>query len=307
MKNVSAILCSDIHLRETTPECRTDNFMEAQARKLNWLKALQEKYNVPILCGGDLFTHWKPSPFLLAWAFRNLPDGIISIPGQHDLPAHNLDNIDRSGIQVLADAGKIKLITDSEYAYTVGKLHDKFYCGGFPWGCELTSIESNMLGAYVALIHYGVYESKPHYPGAENSGGTAKSVIKKMPGFDLIVSGDNHLTFTCEHNDQILVNPGSFMRTTAAQADHKPCVFLWDAETNTVEKVFIPIENGVVSREHIDVGTERDERLEAFVSRLDHNIELGISFRTNLRNYIAKNSISKEVTNLIWGSLDESK
>jgi DNA repair exonuclease SbcCD nuclease subunit len=301
MKNVSAILAADIHLRETTPECRTDDFMETQARKLNWLKELQEKYNVPILVAGDLFNHWKPTPYLLAWTFRNLPDDIVAIPGQHDLPAHNMDDIEKSGIQVLADAGKIVLLTEP-YAYG-----DKYYDGGitgYPWGFELGGI-TPFYSSNIAIIHYGVYESKPHYPGAENSGGTAKSVINKMKGYDLILSGDNHLTFIHRQGKQLLVNPGSFMRTTAAQADHKPCVFLWDAETNEVEQVFVPIENGVVSREHIDEPAERDERLESFVSRLDHNIELGISYRTNIRNHLAKNakSISPNVVKLIWGSM----
>jgi hypothetical protein len=83
-------------------------------------------------------------------------------------------------------------------------------------------------------------------------------------------------------------------------------VFLWDAETNEVEQVFIPIEQGVISREHIDEPAERDERLESFVSKLDHNIELGISYKTNMRNHLAKNakSISPNVTKLIWGSME---
>lgn len=297
----TAILAADIHIRETCPECRTDDFMAAQACKLLFLKELQEKHNVPILVSGDLFTYWKPSPYLLAWSFRHLPDGIIAIPGQHDLPAHNLDNIEKSGIQVLADAGKITLLTgsDDDPCDINGWMYQ-----GYPWGIPLTGTDRGFGESHaVALIHYGVYEDKPHYPGAENSGGTAKSTIKKMPNFDLIVSGDNHLTFTCKVGKQLLVNPGSFMRTTAAQADHKPSVFLWYAENNSVEQVFLPYEKGVVSRQHIEKEEERDERLEAFVSRLDHNIELGISYKTNMRNYLGKNKISKSITDIIWGTM----
>lgn len=299
MKRVDAILFSDVHLRDASPICRLDNFMETQTRKLKWLSNLQEKYNVPILCGGDLFNYHKPSPWLLAYALRNLPSGIVCIPGQHDLPAHSLENIERSGIQVLSDAGKIRmLLADSDY-------DDKaiaYY--GFPWGTPLTGAETGVGELRnVALLHYGVYESKPHYPGAENSGGTAKSVIKKMPGFDLIVSGDNHLTFTCEHNDQLLVNPGSFMRTTAAQADHKPCVFLWHSKDNTVTQVFVPIEQDVISRDHIDRVEERDERLESFISKLNHDTELTISFRENMRNHLANNKVSKSISDIIWSTL----
>ena len=272
----TAILCSDLHLRETQPEARLDDFMETQARKLAWLKNLQIKYDCPILSGGDTFHHWRPSPYLLAWCLRNLPDNIITTPGQHDLPAHNLSHITKSGLQVLSDAGKVVVLTDT-YLEVFGQLG----ISGFPWGVELNGI-SPLLNHSIAIIHYGVYQSKPHYPGAEEVGGTARSVIKKMPGFDLIVSGDNHLTFTRKIGNQLLVNPGSFTRQSAAQMDHKPCVFLWCAKTNEVEQVFVPIEEGVINRNHIDVENEKNERLTAFVERMNTDIEVELSFEKNL-------------------------
>lgn len=298
MKNVSAIICSDIHLRDSSPICRTDDFIETQTRKLKWLSDLQEKYNVPILCGGDLFNYWKPSPWLLGYALRNLPNNIVVVPGQHDLPAHNLDNIDKSGIQVLADAGKIKLIVNPEKDYfTIGK-HEVV---GFPWGA---SWKMACDGPKIAIIHYGVYESKPHYPGAEVSGGSAKYVLNKLlDDYDLVISGDNHLSFTYTSGKRTLVNPGSFMRTSASQIDHQPSVYLWDEKTNLVERVYVPIEKGVISREHIEELQERDERLEAFVSQLKPTTELTVNFRKNLQSHISLNKVSKKVSDLIWGSL----
>ena len=295
MRNVDAILVADIHIRESQPECRLDNFMETQERKHQWLKKLQSKYDCPILCAGDLFDYWKPSPWLLGWTFRNLANGIIAVPGQHDLPAHNLENITKSGIQVLSDGDKIKLITNPDNDYHTIKDYEVL---GFPWGFDW-NIDCDAKEK-IALIHYGVYESKPHYPGAENTGGTAKSVMKKLPGYDLIVSGDNHLTFIQSLGSQLLVNPGSFTRQTAAQADHKPCVFLWDSKSNEVEKVYVPIEQNVISREHIEKVKERDERLESFISKLDNNVELSISFKNNLRNHIAVNNVDKDVIKIIW-------
>jgi len=301
MKKANAILCSDLHIRDKAPVCRTDDFIATMERKYSWLSNLQQEHDCPILCGGDVFDHWRPSPWLMAWALRNLPDRIITIPGQHDLPAHNLENIDRSGIQVLSDAGKILLLLEnSDY----DDMAIAYY--GFPWGTPLTGAETN-IGELrnVGLIHYGVYESKPHYPGAELSGGTAISVLKKMPGFDLIVSGDNHLSFTCKVGNRLLVNPGSFTRTTAAQADHKPSVYLWYADTNTVERVFVPIEKDVISREHIDKVEERDERLEAFISRLNHDIDISVSYQDNMKKYLSQNNISKAIQNIIWESINE--
>lgn len=297
MKKVDAILCSDIHLRDIIPICRTDDFMLAQSRKLKWLSIQQEMYNVPILCSGDLFTHWKPSPWLLAYALRNLPNNLVVIPGQHDLPAHSLDNVDKSGIQVLADAGKITLITDpNKHFFTIGKHEIVGYPWGVPWdvACD---------GPKIAMIHYGVYESKPHYPGAEVSGGSAKTVLNKLDDYDLVVSGDNHLSFTYTSGKRTLVNPGSFMRTSASQIDHQPSIYLWCAETNQVERVYVPIEKDVISREHIEYDEARDERLEAFISQLKPTTELTVSFKDNLKSHISRNKVKKSVSDLVWGSL----
>lgn len=301
--NPDAILCSDIHLRLDTPECRTDDFLSAQTAKLKFLSDLQKEHNCPILCSGDLFHHWKPSPELLSYALENLPDGIVAIPGQHDLEAHNLKNIKRSGIYALAAAGKIKLLSPDK------RLDNRFDYGreiqGFPWGVDLThckGTEYNKKSA-VALVHKLVYQGKPPFPGAENIGRTGKAILKQMEGFDLVLSGDNHQCFTEAYGDQLLVNPGSFMRTTAAQADHEPCVFLWYAESNEVEQVFLLINKDAVSREHIEVKEERDERIEAFVSKLEGGVEVGVSYEDNMKRFLAKNNISKPVEILIYEAM----
>ena len=297
----SAIQCSDLHLCLDTPTCRTDDFLSAQTDKLKFLRGLQEKYDCPILCSGDVFHHWKPSPELISYALENLPDGIIAIPGQHDLEAHNLSNIKRSGIYALAAAGKIQLLVKGDVV-SVNLCRVK----GFPWGRELMGIPpSRNNNPSVALIHKLVYQGKPPFPGAEKCGGTGKAILKQMAGFDLVISGDNHQAFTETYGDQILVNPGSFMRNTASQADHKPSVFLWYAETNEVERVFLPINKNVVSREHIEVKEEHDERIEAFVSSLRKNdvVEVGISYEEMMKRYIAENNISKPVEILIYEAM----
>ena len=298
----TAILVSDLHIRETIPECRKDDFMLAQERKYAWLRELQTKYDVPILVAGDVFHHWKPSPWLIGWTLRNLPDGIIAIPGQHDLTSHNLDMVEKTGIYVLAEAGKIELLTDSS-VYNYNELCIQ----GFPWGVELTpATPCKSIQFPIALVHKLVYKGTPPFPGAENVGGTGKALLKSMSGFDLILTGDNHQTFTETLGESILVNPGSFTRQTAAQVDHQPSVFLWFAEDNTVEQVFVPINDAAVSREHLIVAEERDERIDAFVTSLNKTVDLGISFEENMIEILAKNTVPKEVHTIIQGVLKDA-
>ena len=65
-KSADAILTADIHLTDKTPVSRTDDYIQAQERKLKFLAGLsQENDNCLILCAGDVFDHWKASPFML--------------------------------------------------------------------------------------------------------------------------------------------------------------------------------------------------------------------------------------------------
>jgi len=302
MKRVDAILCADLHIREDSPVCRTDNFFEAQTRKLEFISKLQKKYDCPVLCAGDVFDKWKNSPFLLSYAIRNLPDNMIAVAGNHDLASHSMENLHRSSIDVLAAAGKLRLLNDE----------DDIDCGsfvvcGFPWGSELEGIDSDFIHESgqktVALMHYLVYQNEPPFPGAEKHGGNAKTILRKMKGFDLIVSGDCHQTCVERVGNRALVNSGSLMRTTAAQVDYVPQVFLWNAATNEIEGVNLPCESNVVSREHIEIKKQRDDRIESFVSNLKQNVEVGLSFSDNISKRIAADNISKPVQKLIYTAM----
>ena len=149
----------------------------------------------------------------------------------------------------------------------------------------------------IAIIHAMIYEEFEPFPGCQ--GYSAKEVRDLLPDFDLIVTGDNHKTFVREEKGRLLVNPGSFMRNDADQIDHKPCVFLWYAEENRVEQVFIPIEQGVVSREHIDEVVNKEERLSAFMECLGDNKVEGIDFEDNLRQMMTK-KVASQVQDMVW-------
>lgn len=295
-KKILAIFASDIHLKESQPECRTDDFIEAQTKKLLWLKDMQVIHDCPVLVAGDLFDKWKPSPWLLGYALRNLPDDLIVIPGQHDLPAHSLEQIEKSGVEVLASAGAIDLL---EPARTLIHKTPNFTVVGFPWGVDLENTTRN--GKFkIALVHKLIYKAKePPFPGAEEVGSTAKTLAKKMSGYDIIVTGDNHQTIFEQYGETTVVNCGSFMRTTAKQIDHEPSVFaLYD--DFIVRQIRVPCAKGVISREHLDKAKDKDDRISAFAERLSERVEIGLSFHDNLKKYIAKNKISKSVQSIIW-------
>jgi len=282
MKKVSAILTADWHLRETVPVCRTDDFWTTQWEKVKFVADLQKKYNCAVIHAGDLFDHWKPSPYLLSETFIHLPNKFYTVYGNHDLPQHNLELANKCGINVLVKANKINLLPNAHF----GETPDEF--------CKYTFDNNHSL----LVWHVMTWKNELPYPGCELS--NAKALLKKYPQYDLIVTGDNHQTFVELYKGRILVNSGSLMRTNTTQINHKPCVFLWYAETNTIEQVFIPISENVISREHIEIQEKRNERIDAFISGLNTGFDSEISFQVNLEKFFANNKVRKNVKQLVY-------
>jgi DNA repair exonuclease SbcCD nuclease subunit len=300
MKQPNAILTADIHARDTVPICRTDDFFLAQSNKIKFIKNLQEKYgNIPILDAGDLLDKWKSSPYLEAWSIRNLPY-IVTVPGNHELPSHNISYLDKSSLSVLEAAGKILILKDNnELPYF---LLEEISITGFPWNTPIKKYEGNFKGRRVAIAHILTYESESIWPGLVAIKGI--DLLKKMSGFDLIITGHNHLPFISKYKGRLLVNPGSMTRAHADQINHKPRVYLWFSEDNSIEEVYLPIEENVISREHIERKEKRNERVDSFVNRLKDNHEISVSFEKNLEAYFSTNRVRYQVKDLIQESIN---
>ena len=148
------------------------------------------------------------------------------------------------------------------------------------------------------MWHVMTYIGKSPWPGCTDL--TAEQILDEFPQFDLILTGHNHKSFVAEKDGRLLVNPGSLTRQAADQADHRPCVYLWYADTNTVKPYYLEINKGVVSREHLDRITARDERIEAFVQRLSGEMEIGVNFEESLERFAQKNKVRKSVMEIVW-------
>jgi DNA repair exonuclease SbcCD nuclease subunit len=286
------ILTSDWHIRETIPECRTDDFWETQWEKVMFVNKLQREHGCPVVHAGDLFHHWKPSPYLLSYTIDYLPEQFHTIYGQHDLPQHNLEQRQKSGINVLHRANKVTVLP------------------GVHWGQDPPS--DNTLGVHVSdyvqrlymIWHHMVWQGKRPWPGCTDPSATA--VLKKYKNYDLILTGDNHKPFVEEYEGRLLVNPGSLTRQTADQINHLPRVYLYDAHSNAVEPVYLPIQKGdeVISREHIDKNEERGERIAAFITKLGGEWEVSLSFEDNLKRFFQSNKVLDSVKQIVWGAID---
>lgn len=299
-----AILCADLHLREDRPIGRTDDFWETQKEKLTQLSNIQNYYDPipPILCAGDLFHKWKASPRLLSMALEYLPDDMIVVPGNHDLPAHNLNKLDWSALTTLEKAGKIILLTehfyDSDWSFQVFP---------FPYGADLKHAPKGQY-AKIALVHKFAYKGRKPFPGA--TGGVV-SFMKKLKGYDLILCGDNHQPFTHGtfghvDNDPLFVNPGSISRQSSDQIKHRPRVYLWYSKSKAVLPVYLNIKRSAISQSHIKAVKEYNERVNLFVSKLNNPANIELDFISNLKNYMNANKISQPVYTKVMEAVDEN-
>jgi predicted phosphodiesterase len=294
-KQPNAILCADMHLRETKPRARTDDYFPAQWEKVQFIKALQHKYECAVLHAGDLYDYWKPSPELTANTFRLIPNLFCTVYGQHDLPNHNLKLAHKSGLKPLWEVGFVDILEMCHY-------------GQVPDGKQISMV---IMNKKILIWHTLTYKDERPFP--DHKGPSAMRLLKKYPDFDLIVTGDNHIPFVQEYEGRLLVNPGSMMRMTAAQIDHKPRVYLWYADSNTVEPVYLPIQEGVVTREHIDVKERREKRIDAFISKLKMDWEEtwgysmtsdGGGFENNLKAFFNANKTEQDIQDIIYKAID---
>jgi hypothetical protein len=138
-----------------------------------------------------------------------------------------------------------------------------------------------------------LWEGQENYEIANN--------LLKNNRFELIVTGDNHQHFVEEYDGRFLVNCGSLMRSTSAQVDHIPVIYIWDSETKELIYDEIPIEpiENVMNLKKLGEDKENDEKLEAFVKGLQDQQMEGFDFKENLYIYIKENNIPEPVETII--------
>lgn len=293
------IFCADMHLRDTVPESRTDDFLAAQWKKIAYITELQKKYHCPVIHAGDLFEHWKASPALITKSIQLLPSQFTTILGNHDLPNHNVELAENSAVVTLEAAGRLKIQTGG-VMYRNSIVYYLHYGQGVSLILDTVKKDMKDFPDYrkILIWHVMTYQGKKLYPGMMAP--SAAKLLRKYPQFDLIVTGHNHIQFIEELDGRYMINPGSTMRTRRGQEKHIPSVFLYFARTNSLKKIVLPYENDVL---HISINQEkkeaRDTRIDAFISKLQSTWDIGLDFDKNVEKAIVENDIKGKTKQLI--------
>jgi hypothetical protein len=289
-----AVVCSDLHLSLIKPVCRADkDWMEVQARYLKQLKEVAGE--LPIICAGDIFDRWNPSPELINFALRELPDGMLCVPGQHDLPFHQIDQMARSGYGVLAFTGKIQDLTKGPVSLKGAVVW------GFGWEEEIKPpIKNNALK--IAAIHRYCWMTGSSYPGAPDTG-HVNAYKKKIQGYDVAVFGDNHAGFVKQISAlTTVINCGGFIRRKSDEIDYRPMIG-------------VVYSDGSVSRHRLDTAGDLfheipEDRKEVpfdmknFIDGLEGLGEHGLDFKEAVTRHLNSEEVDSEVRQIIMKALE---
>jgi len=290
-----AIFVSDVHLSHKAPSLRVDepDWYGAMDMALRELYHFQKELGKPpIIYAGDIFDHWKSPPELINFALQTLPPG-FAIPGQHDLPNHSYEEIEKSAYWTLVEGGVIKTIEPGVPAIT-----ERLTLHGFPWGYLPTPCHrDSMASRHIAVIHEYCWTGKHKYLTAppENEASSFD-----LTGYDYAVFGDNHIGFVQGN----ICNTGGFMRRHKPDMNREPFVGVLDSKLGirrhlltTCDDIYSLTDDDVEETGVVDLGEFTDGLL-----ALRNSKEL--DFSTLIRRYCREHEISSLVDNVIQSAIE---
>ncbi len=293
--SVIAIVASDIHLSHRPPIARSaeKSWYDAMARTLDMVQYLINKHNVPFIVAGDIFHHWDEPAELINFAIDKFPH-CYAIPGQHDLPNHNYDDIKKSAYWTLVEAGVVNNIPGGSYT-----IINDLCLHGFPFGFDVIPIKNpNPNFFHIAVIHAYCYTHGTGYKDAPKEN-DYHHWMKKLGGYDAAVIGDNHVRW---ENGKIF-NCGGLIRRRFDEKDHQPRVGLvynkgpalsYDLYT---EDVFADRDESIQEASDID--------MERLIDELNKVKDKGLDFVEILNRFITNHDCSSRVHKLVLKSVEQ--
>lgn len=301
------LLTSDWHFTLKQPGSRRDTILDVFYDKLSQIFNLVKEHDIDALIqAGDMFDSHKANDetkscliSVLNHYFPKDTAGIFTIFGQHDLRYHQ-SNILNTPLNLLSEVRYFDILTKSPLQYDDGKNRIDFY--GCSWHEDIPQPtykdNFNVLVLHKMVIDEKIWEGQEDYI-------QHNILLKKNKDFDLIVSGDNHKTFTATSGNRHLVNPGCLVRTKIDQEYHRPCVFLFDTDNpKSIVQYYLSIKpfNDVIKFEEAKKEKEENETLKKYAEALKSNTQLtGINYRQNVYKYLKdnKDKVSPGMNNFI--------
>lgn len=287
------IVTADWHLRATRPRCRTDeNWIETQRNALAQIKKISVEKNAPVFVVGDLFHSNSDTSFECIQLVQSLADELgelYILAGNHDLPYHSSENINKSAIGILLNSNNIASIRE----FNLWVLNHKDVtcsCSNFD--------EVDDKDAEIVFKHTLVFPDLKSLPPNVDAI-TAKELLEEFSNAQWIFTGDYHRNFHYEKNGRHVVNPGCLLRQASDMKNYKCGVYYVDTDENIVEFVPIIDNESFVDDSYILKQEEREERIESFVDKLSDTKNVSLDFVDNVQKAMLENNFGFEIKTVV--------
>lgn len=285
---MKGIICADLHLRSQLPRCRKDdNWILTQTNALNQIYKYAVRNECDVFAVGDIFhSHSESSieiiqmvqKFALKLKKNNLKFYILS--GNHDLLYHSSENIEKSAVGILLKSDNI---------YHISKYSDEVSAANFDEETENKEI------IFKHILCFPDVKSLP--PNVDAI--TAKELLSEYNKAKWIFTGDMHKSFHYEKNGRHVVNPGCLLRQVSDMKNYENGCFCVDTENEKVEWLKIIDSEEFVDDSYILKEKEKEERIEAFASKLKETKDISLDFISNVEKSIEQNKISDDLKSTI--------
>lgn len=226
MNPLTIIACGDIHYRHTIPINRRDDYTVQQSSK--WFTILDKaneeakKNDCIVAFPGDIFNEYGQEPydvvdeFAITLRTANPRIMFVAVAGQHDQRYHIRD-LKNTPIKLLSTTmDNFYLLRGKPYEI----LNTNVVFHGVSYGFPLKDKIQQDDKLHILLIHKMIVKEDALFPGQNAI--TARNMIRTHSMYDIIISGDNHQSFTDVTSKGVLMNMGSLMRMKTDQKKHKP-------------------------------------------------------------------------------------
>lgn len=225
------ISVSDLHLTAQTPIGRKDDYAEASLHKLRQVIDYTNARGDVLVLPGDIFDRatvptWYTNRVINE--FSRLRRPCIAIPGNHDLPQHNLNIVKDSSLWTLHIAEALKVYPLGSFEHppeAEGERWVTFHT--CPFGSDPADLEPIPEHYNVLVAHIPAFDKAVPFYMLDAL--TIDQLEARYSGYDLYLVGDIHERAA---RSKTIVT-GSMLRRTILQKEFKPGFWVIDTETDS--------------------------------------------------------------------------
>ena len=304
MKNF--IVTADWHLRSQRPRCRLDDdWISTQKKALDQILRYANEFDASVICIGDIFhsTNETTNEIInmvqeFAIELQVIGGQFYILAGNHDLPQHNLDNINRSAFQILLNSRNISEIIQLDHTVDMGEISAANFG------------DKDDENAEIIFKHVLCFPENAKLPPSDKIVKPSE-LFEQFTNAKYIFTGDYHRQFVYENKKkkiQMLVNPGCLLRQAADMIDYEPSVIFVTFLDGELKFKSLPIKDDekMITDEYIETMQERNSRIDAFIERIKDNKSITFDFLENVHNLLKDNEIKDDVKNIIFELLENT-